>query len=111
MFAVIQSGGKQYKVQVGDELTVERLSPGKSDVVKLDKVLLYSKQGAVQVGRPYVKGAWCEAEVVAQDKLPRVVSFKYIRREKSATKIGHRQLVSRIKIKSLHRDGSGTVPE
>ncbi len=105
MFAVIETGGKQYKVKVGDELSVEKLETGKSHTVRLDRVLLVSKQGAIQVGAPYVKGAYCEAEVLKQEKLPRVISFKYIRREKSATKRGHRQMISKIKIKALHHEG------
>ncbi len=104
MFAVIETGGKQYKVKAGDELNIELIegaSPEKA--VRLDKVLLVAKDGQVQVGRPFVKGAWCDAELLAQVKAPKVISFKYIRREKSATKIGHRQKYLKVKIKSLHQ--------
>ena len=103
MFAIIETGGKQYKVQVGDELLVELLEVPKSNAVKLDKVLLYSKQGAIEVGHPYVKGAYAEADVLGEAKGRKVISFKYIRREKSATKIGHRQRYTKLKIKSLHK--------
>ena len=103
-YAIIETGGKQYRVKVGDELDVELVPVSKSANLKFDKVLLFSKQGAAQVGRPYVKGAWCEAELVTERRLPKVISFKYIRREKSATKIGHRQNVLRIKIKALHTE-------
>ena len=103
MFAIIQTGGKQYKVKTGDELEIERLQLGKAKSVKIDRVLLFSnKEGSVEVGRPFVKGAYCEAEVVGEIKAPKVVSFKYIRREKAATKIGHRQQYLRVKIKSIH---------
>ena len=103
MFAIIETGGKQYKVKAGDELAVERLGVGKTKTLKLDKVLLLSKEGgASEVGRPYVKGAYCEAELLGEMKSPKTISFKYIRREKSATKIGHRQNYSKIKIKSIH---------
>ena len=104
MFAIIQTGGKQYKVKAGDELEIERLDLGKSKTLKLDRVLLLSKEGAAEVGKPFVKGAYCEAELVREVKGPKVISFKYIRREKSATKIGHRQKYLRVKIKSIHKD-------
>ena len=103
MFAVIETGGKQYKVKTGDELAIERLELGKSKTLKLDKVLLLSGDSSLEVGRPFVKGAYCEAELVKEFRGPKVISFKYIRREKSATKIGHRQNYLRIKIKSIHK--------
>ena len=112
MFAILKTGGKQYKVKVGDELLIERLpvrrssgeggESGKDKTLKLDKVLAVSKDGATEVGRPFVKGAFCEAELLGEVKTPRTVSFKYIRREKSATKIGHRQKYLKVKIKSIH---------
>lgn len=102
MFAIIQTGGKQYKVKPGDELEIERREHGKSKTLKLEPVLLVSNEGAVQTGNPHLKGAWCEAEILAETKGPKVISFKYIRREKSATKIGHRQQYLKLKIKSIH---------
>ena len=103
MFAVIETGGKQYKVKSGDELLIERFDIGKQKTLKLDKVLLLSNDSAIEVGRPFVKGAFCEAELLAEVKGPKVISFKYIRREKSATKIGHRQQYLKLKIKSIHK--------
>ena len=102
MFAIIQTGGKQYKVKAGDELEIERMDHGKAKTIKLDKVLLYSKDGSAEIGNPYLKGAYCEAELLKEVKGPKVISFKYIRREKSATKIGHRQQYLKVKIKSIH---------
>ena len=105
MFAIIQTGGKQYKVKAGDELLIERLpdeeglAPGKA--LKLDQVLLCSRENAVEIGRPYLEGAYCEAELLKEIRSPKTVSFKYIRREKAATKIGHRQNYLKIKIKSI----------
>ena len=101
MFAIIETGGKQYRVKEGDELSVELL-PTKSKTLKLDKVLLVSRDKSVEVGRPFVKGAYCEADVLGEVKGPKVISFKYIRREKSATKVGHRQKYTKIKIKYIH---------
>ncbi len=102
MFAIIQTGGKQYKVKAGDELEIERLDIGKSKTVKLDSVLLISKDSDLQIGQPFVKGAYCEADVLGEVKGPKKISFKYIRREKSATKRGHRQKYLKVKIKAIH---------
>lgn len=102
MFAIIETGGKQYRVKEGDTLRIERLDTGKSKTIKLDKVLLCSKNGSVEIGRPHVKGAYCEAEILGEIRAPKVISFKYIRREKSATKIGHRQNYLNVKVKSIH---------
>ena len=102
MFAIIQTGGKQYKVKPADELEIELMPVSKAKTVKLDHVLLFSKDGAVQTGNPFVKGAYCEADVLAETKGPKVISFKYIRRKKAATKIGHRQKYLKVKIKSIH---------
>ena len=117
MFAVIQTGGKQYREKSGDELLVERFDTGlpaarlpdgqgqagKQKTLKFDKILLVSGDAGVEVGRPFVKGAFCEAELLGETKGPKVISFKYIRREKSATKIGHRQQYLKLKIKSIHK--------
>ncbi len=102
MFAIIQTGGKQYKVQAGDELLIERLGDPKAKTVKLDRVMLVSKDGGIEVGKPFVKGAYCEAEMLGEAKGEKKISFKYIRREKSATKRGHRQQYFKVKIKSIH---------
>lgn len=103
MFAIIQTGGKQYRVQEGDVLQVELLEHGKAKTVKLDQVLLFAENDKVRVGQPLVKGAYCEAEVMGEKKGRKTISFKYIRREKAATKIGHRQKYLQLRIKSLHK--------
>lgn len=101
MFAIIKTGGKQYKVQEGDTLLIERLDVGDKKSIKLDNVLLVSNNGATQVGRPVVKGAYCQADILGEVRGDKSISFKYIRREKSATKKGHRQNYLKVKIKSI----------
>ena len=103
MFAVIETGGKQYKVKAGDELAIELLDHADAKTLKLDKVLLLSGDNTLEVGKPFVKGAYCEAELVKEFRGPKVISFKYIRREKSATKVGHRQNYLKVKIKAIHK--------
>ena len=103
MFAIIETGGKQYKVKTGDTVCLELLDIApKAKTVKLEKVLLASEEGKVSVGRPYLTGAYCEADVLGEIRAPKVISFKYIRREKSATKIGHRQNYHKVKISKIH---------
>ena len=76
MFAVVQSGGKQYKVSENDVISVEKLDNAVGDKVKLD-VLLISDNGSVVAGSPIVQGAVCEAEVVAHGKGDKIIVFKY----------------------------------
>ena len=102
MFAVVETGGKQYKVKSGDELEIELRPYAKGKALKLEHVLLVSKDQQIEVGKPYLKGAYLEADVLKEVKSPKTISFKYIRREKSATKSGHRQKYLKVKIKSIH---------
>ena len=103
-YAILETGGKQYRAQTGQEINIERLQvePGKK--VKLDKILLMTKDSSVQIGKPYVKGAFVEAQVVSHYRAPKVISYKAIRREGGAkTKIGHRQNLTRIKILAIKK--------
>jgi len=98
MYAVIKTGGKQYKVAEGDVLNVEKLSFDVNNSVEINEVLLVSKDGNIQVGAPYVNGAKVIAEVVEQGKCKKVISFKYKRKTGFRKKIGHRQLFTALKI-------------
>ena len=101
MFAVVQSGGKQYKVSVGDTIQVEKLDNAVGDKVKLD-VLLVSDNGNVVAGNPVVQGAVCEAEV-AHGKGDKIVVFKYKPKKNERKKQGHRQPFTQLKILSLNK--------
>lgn len=98
MYAIVETGNKQYKVEKGDKIDVERLDvePGKS--IKLDKVLLYAKGKSVEIGKPYIKGAAVACEVVSNLRGNKVIAFKYRRRKSSMKKIGHRQELTRLKV-------------
>jgi large subunit ribosomal protein L21 len=101
-YAIVQTGGKQILAEKGKQLDIEKLELKDGATVKLDKVLLVSNEGKIIVGRPYVKGAYVEAEIVKTYRDKKVISFKYIRREGGAkTKIGHRQSLTRILVKSV----------
>lgn len=97
MFAVIQTGGKQYKVQAGDVVDVEKLEKQVGEKVEFE-VLLTSNEGKVVCGSPVVKGATCVAEVVAQGKGDKVVVYKYKAKKNVRRKQGHRQPFTRVKI-------------
>ena len=101
MYALIETGGKQYRVAEGDVLTVEKLAVEDGAQVELDKVLLLSKDGDVQVGAPYIEGAKVFGEVVESGKGKKVIIFKYKAKKDYRKKQGHRQPYTMIKITSL----------
>ncbi len=99
MYAIIETGGKQEKVAVGDVLTIERIS-NKKDVT-FNHVLLLCDADKVEVGQPYVKGAKVSAEVLEQTKGAKVITFRYRRRKSSRRIRGHRQKLTKIKITEI----------
>ena len=102
MFAIVQSGGKQYKVSENDVISVEKLLNAVGDKIKLD-VLLISEDGNVVAGNPFVEGAVCEAEVVAHGKGDKIVVFKYKPKKNERKKQGHRQPFTQLKILSIKK--------
>ena len=102
MFAIVQTGGKQYKVCENDVITVEKLDNAVGDKVKL-QVLLVSDNGNVVAGNPVVEGAVCEAEVVAHGKGDKIVVFKYKPKKNERKKQGHRQPFTQLRILSIKK--------
>ncbi len=100
MFAIIETGGKQYKVTEGQVIDIEKIERPVGDKIKLD-VLLISDGDVVKAGTPILKDAVCEAEVVAHGKAGKIVVFKYKPKKNVRTKQGHRQPFTRIKITSI----------
>jgi large subunit ribosomal protein L21 len=101
MYAVIKTGGKQYKVSPGDTLKVESLAGEKGDTVELSDVLLVEDGGSVKVGTPVVTGAKVTAEVVRQGRGKKVLVFKHKRRKSYRKLNGHRQGFTELKIKEI----------
>ena len=101
MYAIIETGGKQYRVQEGDVITVEKLDVNAGDRVELDKVLVLSDDNGLKVGTPYVEGAKVIAEAVENGKGKKVIIFKYKAKKDYRKKQGHRQPYTMIEIKSL----------
>ena len=101
MFAVLKTGGKQYKVSANDVLTVEKLAGDAGDTVQFDEILMLGGD-QVTVGTPLVKGASLRAEVLEQMLGPKVVSYKKRRRKHSSQrKRGHRQQLTRVRITDI----------
>lgn len=101
MYAVIKTGGKQYRVKEGDILKVERLKGNPGDKVTLNDVLLVKKENSALIGSPKIANAQVEAKILEQDRNKKIVVFKYIRRKGFAKKRGHRQSYSKIKIEKI----------
>ncbi len=101
MYAIIETGGKQYRVQEGDSLFIEKLDVNAGDTVEFNKVLAVSKDGSLSFGSPVVEGATVKASVVENGKGPKVVIFKYKRKKDYRKKQGHRQPYTKVKIESI----------
>jgi len=100
-YAVFQTGGKQYRVAVGDVIEVEKLEVEEGKDISFDEVLMVSSDAGVSVGTPLVSGASVTAEAVEQVKLPKTISFKFKRRKGQHRTVGHRRQVTKLKIKAL----------
>lgn len=101
-FAIIQTGGKQLRVEPEQVIDVERLTLGKgSKEVLLDKVLVARKGKSLEVGSPYVKGAKVLCEYLGEKKGPKTIIFKMRRRKNYRRKTGHRQIFSELRIKEI----------
>jgi large subunit ribosomal protein L21 len=101
MYAIIQTGGKQYRVAEGEILRVELLEAEPKAKVTFDQVLLVDQNGDVKVGQPTLKGAKVEAEVVATDRAKKVIIFKKRRTTTYQRTQGHRQGYTEVRIKSI----------
>jgi large subunit ribosomal protein L21 len=101
MFAVIKTGGKQYRVAAEDVLKIEKLAGEVGDVVELGQVLAFGEGENVTLGAPFVEGARVTAEVVAHGKAKTVIAFKKRRRQNSRRKHGHRQLYTTVRIAEI----------
>ncbi|RKY37593.1 MAG: 50S ribosomal protein L21 [Candidatus Omnitrophota bacterium] len=103
MYAILETGGKQYKVTPEQVVEVEKLDFEKKDKVVLEKVLLFADGDNLEIGRPYLENVSVEAEVLAQVKAKKLVIFKYLRRKDSHTKNGHRQKITRLLINKINK--------
>jgi len=101
MYAVIRTGGKQYRVAAGDTVEVERLDGAVGDTITIDDILLISEDGAVRVGQPVVEGASVTAKITGQYKGNKILVFKYRPKKRIRVRKGHRQYITRLQIASI----------
>jgi len=109
VFAVIKTGGKQYKVQAGQIIDVEKLDVDEGGEIRIDQVLLAANDGTVSYGRPMIDGAAVTARVVSQHKGPKLVVFKYKSKSRYRRRTGHRQLLTQLSIESIEVPGFETA--
>ncbi len=101
MYAIIATGGKQYKVKEGDVIQVEKLESEAGETVTFDQVLMIS-DGDVKVGTPVIDGATVSASVVAQGKAKKIIVYRYKRKTGYHKKNGHRQPFTKVKIEKIN---------
>lgn len=101
MYAVIETGGKQYTVHEGDVLKIEKLDVAEGETLTFDKVLMINENGDLKVGTPYVEGAKVEAKVLRQAKDKKIIVYKYKPKKNERKKKGHRQPYSLVEIGKL----------
>ncbi len=101
MYAIVNTGGKQYKIQQGDVLRVEKIPGEVGSPVSFDKVLMFSDGENVNIGRPVLDNVAVRGCIVEQGKNKKIIVFKYKRRKRYRRKLGHRQQYTAIKIDSI----------
>ena len=101
MFAIIETGGKQYRVAPGQKFKVEKLEAKEGDSFVLDKVLLTADGESVKVGSPYIAGSKVETKILRQERARKVIVFKYHSKTRQKKKKGHRQYFTELEVVSI----------
>jgi len=102
MYAILEIGGRQEKVEKGSVFETNRRADKEGDHIKFTKVLFVKKSKEYFVGKPHIKGASVECDVVEHTRAKKVIAFKYKRRKSYRRKIGHRQDLTVLKVKNIH---------
>jgi large subunit ribosomal protein L21 len=102
MYAVIETGGKQYQVKAGDEIFVEKLAVEADDSVTFDKVMAVGGDDGIKVGAPYVDGATVSAKVIKNGKAKKITVFTYKPKKGEKRKMGHRQPYTKVVIEAIN---------
>lgn len=106
MFAVVESGSKQYKVEKGSTISVEKLNIGEGEEITIDKVLLINDNGEVQIGTPAIEGAGVTAKVLKQERAEKIVVFKMKAKKRYRKTQGHRQYLTTLEITDIKTGGT-----
>lgn len=101
MYAIIETGGKQYKVQVGDSICIEKLNVAAGEAVVFNNVLVVGKEDSLAVGTPFVSGATVKADVVNEGKGKKIIVYKYKAKKNYHKKRGHRQPFTKVTITAI----------
>lgn len=109
MYAIVETGSKQYKVSVGDRFKIEKLGSTKGSEAILNRVLMIHDDKEIHVGNPYLPKAQIICDVIETYKEPRIIVFKFKRRKGYQRKKGHRQSMTLLKVKEIHLEGTGKV--
>ncbi len=102
MYAIIETGGKQYKVEAGDTLFIEKLDVEADSVVTFDKVIAVATDDGIKVGAPYVDGATVTAKAIKNGKGKKITVFTYKPKKNSKRKMGHRQPYTKVEISAIN---------
>ena len=111
MYAVIETGGKQYRVELGSELEIDKLDAAPGETIELGRVLLVADGDEAQIGRPVVDGALVNADVVRQTRGEKIVVFKYRPKARHRAKQGHRQDLTVVRISDIRFNGRSAAKE
>lgn len=111
MYAVIETGGKQYRVEVGTELEIELLEAAPGESVAFDRILLIADGDAASIGRPVVENASVSGEILRRDRGEKLISFKYRPKARRRVKKGHRQELTVVRISDIVLDGKSAAKD
>lgn len=101
MYAIVNSGGKQYKAEKGEIVRIEKIPGEVGSQVSFDKILMFSDDDTVKIGRPILDGVAVKGHITEQGKAKKIIVFKYKRRKRYRRKQGHRQQYTAVKIDSI----------
>lgn len=104
MYAIVESGGRQYRAEVGHTFSVEKLPYEVGEQIEMDNVLLVADDGEINIGRPYLNGASVKATIVEQYKGKKIFVWKYRPRKRYRRRQGHRQQYTRLRIDEINLD-------
>lgn len=101
MYAIIKTGGKQYRVEEGNVIKVEKLDAADGSTINFDEIMMVSKDGDVKVGQPFVTGCKVTGKVLGQGKNKKIIVFRYKAKKRIRTKTGHRQPYTKVLIEKI----------